>query len=65
MERNREYRELVRTETEKLENENIFESAFFRQMMLSVAGEITGGTLKKVELVKEPEGRCAGTCSRL
>lgn len=64
MERNREYRELVRTETEKLENENIFESAFFRQMMLSVAGEITGGTLKKVELVKEPEGRCAGTCSR-
>ena len=64
MERNREYRELVRTETEKLENERIFESAFFRQMMLSVAGEITGGTLKKVDLVKEPEWECAGTCSR-
>ncbi len=64
MERNREYREFVRTETEKLENEKIFESVFFREMMLSVAGEITGGTLKKVDLVKEPEWECAGTCSR-
>lgn len=56
MERNREFRELVQKEKEKLENEEIFESAFYRQMLLSVAGEMTGGTLKRVELVKKPGG---------
>lgn len=64
MERSRELRELIQREMEKLENEKIFESAFFRQMLLSVAGEMTGGTLKRVELVKEPEGDYAGQCSK-
>lgn len=64
MERNRELRELAQREMEKLETEKIFESAFFRQMLLSVAGEMTGGTLKRVELVKEPEDVCAGQCGR-
>lgn len=62
MERNREFRELVQKEKEKLENEEIFESAFYRQMLLSVAGEMTGGTLKQVELVKKPEETWAGVC---
>ena len=62
MERNREFRELVQKEKEKLENEEIFESAFYRQMLLSVAGEMTGGTLKRVELVKKPEETWAGVC---
>lgn len=62
MERNREFRELVQKEKEKLENEDIFESAFYRQMLLSVAGEMTGGTLKRVELVKKPEEIWAGVC---
>lgn len=62
MERNREFRELVQKEKEKLENEEIFESAFYRQMLLCVAGEMTGGTLKRVELVKKPEETWAGVC---
>jgi cobalamin biosynthesis protein CobT len=62
MERNREFRELVQKEKEKLENEEIFESAFYRQMLLSVAREMTGGTLKRVELVKKPEETWAGVC---
>lgn len=62
MERNREFRELVQKEKEKLENEEIFESAFYLQMLLSVAGEMTGGTLKRVELVKKPEETWAGVC---
>ena len=62
MERNREFRELVQKEKEKLENEEIFESAFYRQMLLCVAGEMTGGTLKRVELVKKPEEIWAGVC---
>ncbi len=62
MERNREFRELVQKEKEKLENEEIFESAFYQQMLLSVAGEMTGGTLKRVELVKKPEETWAGVC---
>lgn len=62
MERNREFRELVQKEKEKLENEEIFESAFYQQMLLSVAGEMTGGTLKRVELVKKPEEIWAGVC---
>ncbi len=64
MERNRELRELTQREMEKLETEKIFESAFFRQMLRSVAGEMTGGTLKRIELVKEPEDICAGRCGR-
>lgn len=62
MERNREFRELVQKEKEKLENEEIFESAFYRQMLLCVAGEMTGGTLKRVELVKKPKETWAGVC---
>lgn len=62
MERNREFRELVQKEKEKLENEEIFESAFYRQMLLSVAREMTGGTLKRVELVKKPKETWAGVC---
>lgn len=62
MERNREFREMVQKEKEKLENEDIFESAFYRQMLLCVAGEMTGGTLKRVELVKKPEEIWAGVC---
>lgn len=52
MERNGTFRELVQEEKRKLTNEEIFESAFYKEMLLSVAGELTGGTLKKVELVK-------------
>lgn len=63
MEQNREFRELVQKEKEKLANEEIFESAFYKQMLLSVAGEMTGGTLKQVEFAKEPESQWAGRCS--
>lgn len=63
MERNGTFRELVQEEKRKLTNEGIFESAFYKEMMLSVAGELTGGTLKKVELVKFPESGWAGKCN--
>ena len=63
MERNGTFRELVQEEKRKLTNEEIFESAFYKEMMLSVAGELTGGTLKKVELVKFPESGWAGKCN--
>lgn len=63
MEQNREFRELVQKEKEKLAKEEIFESAFYKQLLLSVASEITGGTLKQVELKKEPESPWAGKCS--
>ncbi len=63
MEQNREFRELVQKEKEKLAKEEIFESAFYKQLLLSVAFEITGGTLKQVELKKEPESPWAGKCS--
>lgn len=63
MERNGTFRELVQEEKRKLTNEGIFESAFYKGMLLSVAGELTGGTLKKVELVKFPESGWAGKCN--
>lgn len=63
MERNGTFRELVQEEKRKLTNEEIFESAFYKEMLLSVAGELTGGTLKKVELVKLPESGWAGKCN--
>lgn len=63
MERNGTFRELVQEEKRKLTNEGIFESAFYKEMLLSVAGELTGGTLKKVELVKFPESGWAGKCN--
>lgn len=63
MKQNRKFRELVQKEKEKLTNEEIFESAFYKQMLLSVAEEITGGTLKQVEIKKEPESQWAGRCS--
>ncbi len=63
MERNGTFRELVQEEKRKLMNEEIFESAFYKEMLLSVAGELTGGTLKKVELVKFPESGWAGKCN--
>ena len=63
MERNGTFRELVQEEKRKLTNEEIFESAFYQEMLLSVAGELTGGTLKKVELVKSPESGWAGKCN--
>ena len=63
MKQNREFRELVQKEKEKLTSEEIFESAFYKQMLFSVAGEITGGTLKQVEIKKEPESQWAGRCS--
>ena len=63
MERNGTFRELVQEEKRKLTNEEIFESAFYKEMLLSVAGELTGGTLKKVELVKFPESGWAGKCN--
>ena len=63
MERNGAFRELVQEEKRKLANENIFETAFYKQMLLSVAGELTGGSLKTVELVKLPESGWAGKCN--
>ena len=63
MEQNREFRELVQKEKEKLAKEEIFESGFYKQLLLSVASEITGGSLKQVELKKEPESPWAGKCS--
>lgn len=63
MERNGAFWELVQEEKRKLANENIFETAFYKQMLLSVAGELTGGTLKTVELVKLPESGWAGKCN--
>lgn len=63
MEKNREFREQVQKEKEKLAKEEIFESGFYKQLLLSVAFEITGGTLKQVELKKEPESPWAGKCS--
>ncbi len=63
MERSGAFRELVQEEKRKLTNEEIFESAFYQEMLLSVAGELTGGTLKKVELVKLPESGWAGKCN--
>lgn len=63
MERDGTFRELVQEEKRKLTNEEIFESAFYKEMLLNVAGELTGGTLKKVELVKLPESGWAGKCN--
>ena len=63
MERGRTFRELVQEEKKKLMKEEILESAFYKETLLSVAGELTGGTLKKVELVKLPESGWAGRCN--
>ncbi len=63
MERNRTFRELVQEKKKELTKEEIFETAFYQEMLLSVAGELTGGTLKKVELVKLPESGWAGRCN--
>ena len=63
MERNRTFRELVQEKKKELMKEEIFETAFYQEMLLSVAGELTGGTLKKVELVKLPESGWAGRCN--
>ena len=53
MERGRTFRELVQEEKKKLMKEEILESAFYKETLLSVAGELTGGTLKKVEHIQE------------
>lgn len=63
MERDRTIRELVQEKKKKLMKEEILESAFYKEMLLSVAGELTGGTLKKVKLVKLPESGWAGRCN--
>lgn len=63
MERNREFRERVQEEKKKMMNDEIFESAFYKEMLVSIAGEMTGGTLKKVELVKNRESTWAGRCN--
>ncbi len=63
MERNRTFWELVQEKKKELTKEEIFETAFYQEMLLSVAGELTGGTLKKVELVKLPESGWAGRCN--
>ena len=55
MERNGILRELVQEKKKELTRDEIFGSAFYQEMLLSVAGELTGGTLKKVELMKLPE----------
>lgn len=62
MERNGIFRELVQEKKKELTRDEIFESAFYKEMLLSVAGELTGGTLKKVEMVK-PESDWAGRCN--
>lgn len=63
MERDRTFRKLVQEKKKKLMKEEILESAFYKEMLLSVAGELTGGTLKNVELVKLPESSWAGRCN--
>lgn len=63
MERNRTFRELVQEKKKELMKAEIFETAFYQEMLLSVAGELTGGTLKKEELVKLPESGWAGRCN--
>ena len=63
MERNGIFRELVQEKKKEFTKDEIFESAFYKEMLLSVAGELTGGTLKKVELVKLPESDWAGRCN--
>ncbi len=63
MERNGIFRELVQEKKKEITKDEIFESVFYKEMLLSVAGELTGGTLKKVELVKLPESDWAGRCN--
>ena len=63
MERNGIFRELVQEKKKEFTKDEIFESAFYKEMLLSVAGELTGGTLKKVELVKLPESDWDGRCN--
>lgn len=53
--RNRqEWKQRVQEEKENMEDYEVFESADYRTMLHSIACEITAGTLKTVNLVKEP-----------
>lgn len=64
--RNRQkWKQRVQEEKENLEDYEVFESADYRTMLHSIAYEITAGTLKTVNLVKEPNEPYGGRCSSL
>lgn len=64
--RNRqEWKQRVQEEKENLKDYEVFESADYRTMLHSIAYEITDGTLKEVELAKEPNAPYGGSCSSL
>lgn len=64
--RNRqEWKQRVQEEKERLKDHEVFKSADYRTMLHSIAHEITDGTLKKVELIDEPNSPYGGRCSSL
>ena len=46
MERNGIFRELVQEKKKEFTKDEILESAFYKEMLLSVAGELTGSRLR-------------------
>ena len=65
MRNHQEWKQRVQEEKENLEDYEVFESADYRTMLHSIAYEITAGTLKTVNLVKEPNEPYGGRCSSL
>lgn len=49
------WKQQVQEEKEHLKDYEIFESADYMELLRSITSEITGGTLKEVQLVKEPD----------
>lgn len=59
------WKQQVQEEKEHLKDYEIFESADYMELLRSITSEITGGTLKEVQLVKEPDAPYGGKCSSL
>lgn len=59
------WKQRVQEEKEHLKDYEIFESADYIELLRSITSEITGGTLKEVQLVKEPDAPYGGKCSSL
>lgn len=59
------WKQRVQEEKEHLKDYEIFESADYMELLRSITSEITGGTLKEVQLVKEPDAPYGGKCSSL
>lgn len=57
------WKQRVQEEKEHLKDYEIFESADYMELLRSITSEITGGTLKEVQLVKEPDAHYGGKCS--